>query len=59
MEYCKIFLEKIFEYEKFMAKYDGEQMERIAPNLPENNKEIILITYDKCIFYSNDGKRGV
>ena len=42
-----------------MAKYDGEQMERIAPNLPENNKEIILITYDECIFYSNDGKRGV
>ena len=34
-------------------------MERIAPNLPENNKEIILITHDECIFYSNDGKRGV
>ena len=59
VEYRKVFLKKIFEYEKFMAKYDGEQMERIAPNLTENQKEIVLITHDECIFYANDGKRGV
>ena len=41
-----------------MAKYEGETMERIPPIL-ESDKEIILVTHDECIFYSNDGKRGV
>jgi hypothetical protein len=42
-----------------MAKYEGENMERIPLILEPNEKEIILITHDECIFYSNDGKRGV
>jgi len=42
-----------------MAKYEGENMERIPPTLGPDEKEIILITHDECIFYSNDGKRGV
>ena len=42
-----------------MAKYEGETMERIPPILESDDKEIILITHDKCVFYSNDGKRGV
>ena len=42
-----------------MAKYEGENMERIPPILESNEREIILITHDECIFYSNDGKRGV
>jgi hypothetical protein len=39
-----------------MAKYEGENMERIPPILEPNEKEIILVTHDECIFYSNDGK---
>ena len=42
-----------------MVKYDGETIERIPPTLDSNNKEIILVTHDECIFYSNDGKRSV
>ncbi len=42
-----------------MALYEGENMERIPPVLESDDKEIILVTHDKCIFYSNDGKRGV
>ena len=42
-----------------MAKYKGENMERIPPILGSNKKEIILITHDECVFYSNDGKRGI
>ena len=34
-------------------------MERTSPILGPNDKEIILVTHDECIFYSNDGKRGV
>ncbi|CAJ0757270.1 20849_t:CDS:2 [Entrophospora sp. SA101] len=33
--------------------------EPILPILSPDKKEIILVTHDECIFYSNDGKRGV
>ncbi len=29
----------MFEYEKYMSKYEGEMMDRIYPNLPEEEKE--------------------
>ncbi len=59
VEYRKIFLEEIAKYEPYMASYDGETMEKILPNLKDNEKEHIFVTHDECIFYSNDGKRGV
>jgi len=49
----------MFEHEKYMSKYEGEMMDRIYPNLPEEEKERILVTHDECIFYSNDGKREI
>ncbi len=42
-----------------MTKYESETMEWIPPILEPNDKEIILVTHDECIFYSNDGKRDV
>ena len=42
-----------------MTKYKGENMKRIPLTLGTNEKEIILVTHDECIFYSNDGKWGV
>ncbi|CAG8741316.1 8503_t:CDS:2, partial [Rhizophagus irregularis] len=48
---------EIYSYEKYMVKYEGKTMERIPPILEFDDKEIILITHDECIFYSNDGKR--
>ena len=59
VEYREKFLEEIFQYEKYMAKYEGKSMERIPPALELNEEEIVLVTHDECIFYSNDGKRGV
>ncbi|PKB97087.1 hypothetical protein RhiirA5_298178, partial [Rhizophagus irregularis] len=59
LQYRKEFLEKMFEHEKYMSKYEGESMDRIHPNLPEGEKERILVVHDECIFYSNDGKRGL
>uniref|UniRef100_U9U851 Uncharacterized protein n=1 Tax=Rhizophagus irregularis (strain DAOM 181602 / DAOM 197198 / MUCL 43194) TaxID=747089 RepID=U9U851_RHIID len=47
------------KYEPYMASYEGETMDKILPNLQNSEKEHILVTYDECIFYSNDGKRGV
>src|SRR3954447_22399215 len=59
IKYRKSFLDEIYSYEKFMAKYEGENMERIPPTLGPNDKEIILVTHDESVFYSNNGKRGV
>ncbi|PKB93644.1 hypothetical protein RhiirA5_247291, partial [Rhizophagus irregularis] len=59
VEYRKSFLDEIYSYEKYMAKYEGETIERIPPILESDDKEVILVTHDECIFYSNDGKRGV
>ncbi len=49
----------MFEHEKYMSKYKREMIDRIYPNLPEKEKKRILVTHDECIFYSNDGKRGI
>ncbi|GES73102.1 hypothetical protein RCL_jg2158.t1 [Rhizophagus clarus] len=59
LQYQKEFLEKMFEHEKYMSKYEGESMDRIHPNLLKEEKERILVVHDECIFYSNDGKRGL
>ena len=42
-----------------MAKYEGENMKRTSLTLGSNNKKVILVTYDKCVFYSNDRKQEV
>ena len=42
-----------------MSKYEGEFMDRICPDLSEGEKERVLVVHDECIFYSNDGKRGL
>ena len=46
------------ELEKYMATYEGDNMEKVPPLLTPEEKEHILIVHDECIFYSNDGKRG-
>src|SRR5688572_11714281 len=57
--YREEFLKTISYYETFMAKYNGNDMNRIPPQLKDGEKEHILVTHDECIFYANDGKRGI
>ena len=38
-----------------MARYEGKEMERIPPTLGVGVRELILVTHDECVFYSNDG----
>ena len=47
------------ELEKYMVTYEEDDMEKISPLLIPKEKEHILIVYDECIFYSNDGKCGI
>jgi len=49
----------VFSYKKYMAKYKEKNIERIPWILKLNEKKIILIIYDECIFYSNNDKREV
>ena len=49
----------MFEYEKLMSRYEGKNMNRILPDLAKGETEHILVTHDECVFYSNDGQRGV
>jgi hypothetical protein len=51
------FLEEMKELERRMVRYEGETMEPIPPALGTGERELILVTHDECIFYSNDGKR--
>ena len=46
----------VFSYEKYMAKYEEENIEQISQILKLNEKKIILIIYDEYIFYSNNDK---
>ncbi|CAG8725905.1 3842_t:CDS:2 [Cetraspora pellucida] len=57
--YRRTFLEKMRILEQRMATYKGEAMVKIPPVLNRGEKELIFITHDECIFYSNDGKKKI
>ncbi len=40
-------------------RYEGEAMEMISLALAISERELIFVTHDECIFYSNDGKRRI
>jgi len=42
-----------------MARYEGEEIDAILPVLRPEKWELILITHDECIFYTNDGKKKI
>ncbi len=47
------------ELEQRMARYEGEEIDAILPVLRPEKWELILITHDECIFYTNDGKKKI
>jgi len=54
--YRAVFVYRIFELEKLMTKYDGEDMtEETKPELENGEKEHVLVVHDESLFYSNDG----
>uniref|UniRef100_U9SS49 Uncharacterized protein n=1 Tax=Rhizophagus irregularis (strain DAOM 181602 / DAOM 197198 / MUCL 43194) TaxID=747089 RepID=U9SS49_RHIID len=42
LQYQKELLEKIFDHENYMSKYEGEFIDQICPNLPERGKKRVL-----------------
>ena len=57
--YQKEFLEVMKELEQRMARYEEEKMDAIPPVLRPEERELILITHDECIFYTNDRKKKI
>ena len=57
--YRKEFLKIMKELEQQMARYEGEEMKAIPPVLRSGEQELILVTHDECIFYTNDGKKKI
>ena len=56
IKYRVDFLNFIFEYEKSMAKYSGDDMEDVElPILSPGEKQHVLVVHDESLFYSNDG----
>ena len=51
----------MLEYKKFMDTYKGDNMEEvISPKLRiEWESKHVLVTHDKCTFYSNDTKASM
>jgi len=47
------------EFEKYIAIYKGNNIEKIASLLILEEKRHILIIHNKCIFYSNDEKHRI
>ncbi len=47
------------ELEQRMARYEEEKMDAIPPVLRPEERELILITHDECIFYTNDRKKKI
>ncbi|CAG8624712.1 23268_t:CDS:2 [Cetraspora pellucida] len=45
--------------ERRMARYEGSIMEPIPPVLGVGERELILVTHDKCSFCANDGKKEI
>ena len=46
----------MLQYENFMSTFEGENMKQQNLSLLSNEKLHILITYDECIFYTNDDR---
>lgn len=59
VKYRSKFLEEMKILERRMTTYEGKKMEPVLPMLGIEERELIFITHDECIFYSNDGKRGI
>ncbi len=56
VEYRAEFLNKIFQYEKFMEYYSGDDMATVHEPELNGEKKHVLVVHDECIFYSNDGE---
>ena len=59
VQYRKRFVEKMEQYMKRMATYEGPNMDITIPPDSENGPEIVLVVHDECCFNSHEGKNTI
>ena len=58
--YRKEWLNRMFEYKKYMKDFDGDKLDNILePQLKSGKKELVQVTHDKCYFYANDRQQKI
>ncbi|CAG8725963.1 21008_t:CDS:2, partial [Cetraspora pellucida] len=57
--YRSVFLDRLRTLEQRIATYKGESMIKVLPILNEREQELVFVTHDECIFYSNDRKKRI
>jgi hypothetical protein len=54
-----LFIPKMLEYRKRMTIFSSSSDLTIAPRLTDNEKEIVWVVQDECVFASNDARKCV
>ncbi|KAG2214149.1 hypothetical protein INT45_012098 [Circinella minor] len=55
VQYRKEWASKMVEYNHFMEKYNEDDVTKVTlPDLPEGQKQIVMVTQDESTFYSNE-----
>ena len=54
----KVFLPAMAEFERRMARYEGPELKRVAPNLAPGEREIIPNFHDESTFHANEESRS-
>ncbi|CAG8553220.1 15470_t:CDS:2 [Cetraspora pellucida] len=57
--YRSVFLDRLRTLEQRIAIYEGESMIKVLSVLNKEEQELVFVTHDKCIFYSNNGKKRI
>ena len=55
----EVFLPAMAKFEVRMAKFEGPDLERVAPILEDGEKQIIALFHDECCFHTNDEARSL
>src|SRR6266540_5531746 len=58
--YRKEWLNRMFEYKKYMKDFDSNMLDIILkPQLKSGKKELVQVIHDECHFYANDRWRKI
>ncbi len=60
VKYRKEWLEKMFEYQKYMKVFDGDMLDVVLETqLKPEEKELVQVMHNECHFYANDGQQKI
>ncbi|CAG8610173.1 18530_t:CDS:2, partial [Acaulospora morrowiae] len=58
--YRREWLNRMFEYRKYMKSFNGKMLDIvIEPQLESSKKELVQVTHNECHFYANNDQRRI